>query len=156
MRNSFTFLIYGEGGHSAQMNRLLNNLNQDSTKLIHIVDSKNLVLGEKYYYCRPLRKKSNNTIFYTLISIIISLFLALKLFILYRPKSIISTGPAFCFLFFIIGKVTRSKLIFIETWSRFYTKSQTAKLIYPIADMFLYQNVELKKIYPKGIYSGRL
>lgn len=156
MRDNFTFLIYGEGGHSAQMNRLLLKLNQNENKLIHIVDSKSLVIGEKYYYCRPLRKKNNNSISYTLMSIFLSLFLALKLIFLYRPKTIISTGPAFCFLFFVLGKLTRSKTIFIETWSRFYSKSQTAKLVYPIADMFLYQNIELKKLYPKGIYSGRL
>ena len=53
-------------------------------------------------------------------------------------------------------KLFNSKIVFIESWSRFEKASFAGKFIYPIANLFLIQNKELSSVYPKSKYSGRL
>jgi len=47
-------------------------------------------------------------------------------------------------------------VIFIESWARVYSKSDSGKLVYPIADLFFVQWKEMEKVYPHAIYAGRL
>ncbi|MDD2698435.1 MAG: hypothetical protein PHF17_06500 [Arcobacteraceae bacterium] len=67
----------------------------------------------------------------------------------YDVKAVVSTGPGIVSLFF---KIFGKKIVFVETWSRFETKSMTGK----IADKFYIQNKSLQKHYPKAIYGGLL
>jgi UDP-N-acetylglucosamine:LPS N-acetylglucosamine transferase len=53
---------------------------------------------------------------------------------------------------FLFGK----KIIFLESWSRVYTKSLAGRLTYPFADLFFVQWKEELKNYPKATYAGRL
>lgn len=156
MKGDCIFYIYGEGGHKAQMDRFKSLITTEQTEVINIVDTKNMVLGSNYYYVPPLRKKFNNKKIYVLYSSFYNFCYAFYLIYKFKPKALISTGPALCIPFFLISKLIGSKTIFIETWSRFYSKSFTAKLAYPLVDRFYYQNIELATLYPKGHYAGRL
>ncbi len=71
-----------------------------------------------------------------------------------KPDVIISTGALISFPFCFIGKLMFKKIIFIESFARVRKKSLTGKLVYPIADLFLYQWEDLKQEYPKGKYVG--
>ncbi len=155
MKSKTVFLIYGEGGHQAQMRRLVKLIGQSDINFVHIVDS-DINTNDKIYKTFPIRKKKNNKIIFSLFSMLYNLIFAFYLFCKYRPKVVLSTGPAICFPFFVVSKLFRSKSVFLETWSRFYSKSFTAKIVYPIADHFYYQNINLSSFYPKGEYSGRL
>ena len=46
------------------------------------------------------------------------------------------------------------KIIYIETMANINRKTQTGRLIYPIADLFIVQWESMLKIYPKAIYGG--
>ncbi|MTI25930.1 polysaccharide biosynthesis protein, partial [Fulvivirga kasyanovii] len=74
----------------------------------------------------------------------------------HRFKYVISTGPGISIFFCILFKLMGKKIIHLETWSRFYSKSNTGRWMYHIADYFYIQNESLKTIYPKAIYVGRL
>jgi len=82
---------------------------------------------------------------------------AFILLIKYKPKIIFSLGAAPAFVFSFIGKYFfKTKIIFIDSFSRVNTPSMTAKLICRIADCFYIQWPTLKKYFPKAKYFGGL
>ena len=86
-------------------------------------------------------------------------FLCLKTVYLYfkiRPDAIVTTGTHTAGPMCIMGKIFRSKVIYIETYANRNTKTVTGKLIYPIADLFIVQWEEMLKLYPKAKYGGSI
>jgi len=53
-----------------------------------------------------------------------------------------------------IGKIFGSKIIFIETFANSKTKTLSGKIVYKIADTFIVQWEDMKKLYPKAICAG--
>jgi len=83
-----------------------------------------------------------------------SLFILLK----ERPNVIITTGAGLVVPICFMGKfLFRSKIIFIETFSRIDTPSLTGRLVFHISDLFIIQWKQLKKFYgDKAVYGGQL
>ena len=75
-------------------------------------------------------------------------------FIKIRPKYIVTTGTHTAGPICYLGKIFGSKIIYIETMANINRKTQTGKLIYPIADLFIVQWESMLKIYPKAVYGG--
>jgi UDP-N-acetylglucosamine:LPS N-acetylglucosamine transferase len=75
-----------------------------------------------------------------------------------RPKILFSTGSEIAIISFLLGKILlRAKLIFIETATRISKPSMTAKVVYPISDLFLVQwETLLKKFGNKAQFRGRV
>lgn len=162
MSSSKTVVIcYGKGGHKEQANRVVSKLNkleefnnQGKITLISISDdSIEPEWSEHHEVMAELRDKHtgklNNPIKY------LSILRSLKKN--YRPDVIINTGPGLsivCSLYFKFFCST--KVVHIETWSRFQTKSFTGRFMYIISDKFYVQNQELLSKYPNSKYSGRL
>ena len=75
-----------------------------------------------------------------------------------RPDILFSTGSEIAVLAFFLGKMFfRTKLIFLETVTRPKTPSFTARVVYPITDLFLVQwEALLEKFGPKAQYKGRV
>lgn len=74
----------------------------------------------------------------------------------YRPVAIISTGSNIAVPLFIIGRLKGSKLIFIETRAKVYSKSMTGHIVGKLAHIVFVQWPEMKRIYPKALYCGTL
>ena len=85
---------------------------------------------------------------------IFNIFKSFYLYIKIRPKIIITTGTHTAVPMCYIGKLFRSKIIFIETFANINTKTLSGRLVYPISDLFIIQWEELEELYPKAIYSG--
>lgn len=79
---------------------------------------------------------------------------SLVLFIKLRPDIVITTGThtavPMCYIAHIFGK----KVVFIETFANVTTKTMAGNLAYKVADLFIVQWEEMKKLYPKAIYFG--
>ena len=73
-----------------------------------------------------------------------------------RPKYIVTTGTHTAGPMCIIGKIFRSKIIYIETFANRNKKTATGRLIYPIADLFIVQWEDMLKVYPKAVYGGSI
>jgi beta-1,4-N-acetylglucosaminyltransferase len=73
-----------------------------------------------------------------------------------RPELIISSGAAVAVPFFYIGKLFGAKLIYIEVFDRLDKATVTGRLVYPIADKFIVEWEEMKKVYPKAINLGSI
>ena len=82
--------------------------------------------------------------------------LAIKVLLKERPNIIISTGAAPAVPFFWIGKVLGMKTIYIEVFDRIDKATISGKLCYPVADIFIVQWEEMKKVYKKAINLGSI
>jgi beta-1,4-N-acetylglucosaminyltransferase len=155
--------LYGVGGHRAQMIRLLDrikNENHEKHDFIAITEYGGIIneLFLKSYEISELRSKykSKLNFFRTLKSVFLHLKLSFIIILKYNVILVVSTGPGIAIVPSYMFKLFNSKIVFIESWSRFEKSSFAGKFIYPIANLFLIQNKELTSVYPKSKYSGRL
>lgn len=89
------------------------------------------------------------------LSFIKNFFQSFRILLKERPKIIISTGAGTAVPTCYIGKLFGSKVIFIETFCMITKSSLSAKLVYPIADLFLCQwEEQLKNFGQKAEYYG--
>jgi len=73
-----------------------------------------------------------------------------------KPDLIISSGAAVAVPFFYLGKLCGAKCIYIEVFDRIDHSTLSGRMIYPIADKFIVQWGEMKKIYPKAVNLGSI
>lgn len=151
-------VVFGEGGHSSQMHRLVSHLTFNNFKVISLVDkigiSKSFANHENV--TRPLRGKHGSNIFSMLINFCVNFYIVVKILFKNNISCLISTGPGICIIPSVFCRILGKNVIFIETWSRFKTKSFTGRFMYLIATHFYVQNKELLVLYPNAIYCGRL
>ena len=74
----------------------------------------------------------------------------------YRPQIIVSTGSNIAVPLFFVGKMHGSKLLFIETRAKVYSRSLTGILVRRIVDKIYVQWPEMLKLYPEADYYGTL
>lgn len=85
-----------------------------------------------------------------------SIYHTFKLLGKYDIKAIVSTGPGLVVVPALIFRSLNKKVIFLETWSRFTSKSLTGSLMSKISSVFYVQNKTLLNVYKNAVYSGRL
>ena len=92
------------------------------------------------------------------LSLFVNLFEFIYILIKERPRVLFSTGSEIAIIPFFLGKILlRTKLIFLETATRVLEPSLTAKVLYPISDIFLVQWETLLKTFgPKAQFRGRV
>lgn len=112
-------------------------------------DARSLLEGEKIYSCYFPTNRS-------LKALIINTKLAWKVLKKERPDIIISSGAAVAVPFFYVGKLFRSKNIYIEVFDRINKPTITGKIVYPVCDKFIVEWEEMKKVYPKSINLGSI
>ena len=107
-------------------------------------------LGEKTYFVKQINRHEKRFVLHFVELIVKSLRILLS----EKPDCVICTGALaavpMCYLARLFGK----KVIFIESFARVEGPSLSGKLCYPIANLFLIQWEDLKKIYPKAVYVG--
>ena len=112
-------------------------------------DANSLLENEKVYHCYfPTNRNIKNLIKNT--------FLAIKVLKKEKPDLIISSGAAVAVPFFYVGKLFKAKTIYLEVFDRIDASTLTGKLIYPVADKFIVQWEEMKKIYKKAENLGSI
>ena len=113
------------------------------------VDARSLLEGEKVYPCyyptnRSLKALVKNT------------KIAWDVLHKEKPDLIVSCGAAVAVPFFYIGKMMGAKVVYIEVFDRIDKQTMTGKMVYPIADKFVVQWDEQKKVYPKAVNLGSI
>lgn len=73
-----------------------------------------------------------------------------------RPQAVITTGTLVALPACLLAKLLGKKVIFIESFSRVYDCTRAGKVLYKIADLFLYQWENLGELYPRGVYGGSI
>ena len=72
----------------------------------------------------------------------------------YRPKLVVSAGAGHAVPFALVGRAFGAKVAFLETMAAADRPTLTGRLLYPVADLFMYQWPELDRFYPRGIHVG--
>lgn len=80
--------------------------------------------------------------------------LAWKLLRRDRPDAILSTGAGLAVPFFLIGKLLRIRLVYVESVTRIETISLSGKLVYRLADRFFVQWPQAAEQRPRAAYAG--
>ncbi len=112
-------------------------------------DARSLLEGERFY---PCYYPSNRSIK----ALLINTGKAIKILRKEKPDLIISSGAAVAVPFFWVGKLFGAKTIYMEVFDRVDHSTITGKLVYPVADRFIVQWEEMRKIYPKAINLGSI
>lgn len=153
-------IVLGSGGHTAQMIILSEMLGSrfDYAYLIGYDDklsSRKIRIPGKLYFVHRARRHEDNLLLTAakVLRLLIESFVA---FVRIRPNAVVSAGPGIAVPISIICKLFGKKVIFIEDWSRVYQKSSSGRIVYNFADLFFVQWPEMKKVYPKAVYAGRL
>lgn len=73
----------------------------------------------------------------------------------FDPDVILSTGAALAIPFFVIGRLHRKRLVYVESFTRVTRPSLSGRIVYPLADAFFMQ--WSKSLRPKrALYAGSL
>jgi UDP-N-acetylglucosamine:LPS N-acetylglucosamine transferase len=73
-----------------------------------------------------------------------------------RPDLLISTGAGPIVPFALVGRLMGIKSIFIEVSTQVVEPSLSGRIMYFLADRFLYQWRALRRYFPRGVYGGPL
>lgn len=157
MKKKKVMFIASTGGHLNELLQLKELFNYYDYHIVTEKTSSNLNLRKKYgkkidYVVYGTKDHKFTYIFKLLYNCFKELFIYLKV----RPKYIVSTGAHIAGPMCLIGKIFRSKVIFIETFANSSSKTITGKLVYKFADLFVVQWESMLKLYPNAKYYGSI
>ncbi len=112
-------------------------------------DARSILKDERMYPCHFPTNRSLKALF-------INTKIAYKILKTEKPNLIISSGAAVAVPFFYLGKLFGAKVVYIEVFDRINKPTTTGRMVYPIADLFIVEWEEMKKIYPKAINLGSI
>lgn len=149
--------IASTGGHLDELLQLKDMFKKYDYHLVTEKDKTTEKLKNKYkkkisYLKYGTRSEKVKYLFKFIYNCIFSFLLYIK----YRPKYIITTGTHTAVPMCYIGKIFRSKIIYIETFANINEKTLSGKMIYPIADLFIVQWEEMLELYPKAVLGGSI
>lgn len=91
-----------------------------------------------------------------ILRMLINFIIALYIFVRERPTHFISTGGIIGLPFVYLSKLTKTKIIFIETFARINDTTRTGRFMYKHADLFIVQWKSLLRHYPNAVYGGSI
>lgn len=145
--------ISSGGGHLTELLKLESLFNKYNYHIVTEKTKSTISLKQQYKVSYLIYGTKDHRFTYPF-KLLLNCFISLFLFIKYRPKYIITTGAHTAGPMCCIGKIFRSKIIYIETFANINRKTATGKLIYHFADKFIVQHKSMLKVYPKAEYWG--
>ena len=139
------------GGHFEQILMLKPLMEKyDSFLLTEKTNYDLSVRDQKLYFLHQVNRKE---VFFPLI-MMRNFFASLRIFLKEKPDVVISTGVLAMIPMCLLAKVFHKKLIFIESFAKVDSPTETGKLLYKYADQFYVQWESMLAVYPKAIYLG--
>lgn len=146
--------ISSTGGHLNELLQLEPLFNCYNSFIVTEKTKSNLSLKNKYKNVCYLVYGTKLHLFTYFFKFIYNVIKSFIIFLKIRPKVIITTGTHTAVPMCYIGKLFRSKIIYIETFANSNTKTVAGKIIHPIADTFIVQWESMLELYPDAIYGG--
>lgn len=106
--------------------------------------------NEKTYYMKQVNRREKDFI----LKMMINIFLSIKIFLKEKPDIVICTGVLAMIPICLISKIMGKKLVYIESFAKVTSPTETGKLLYKFADQFYVQWKSMIKVYPNAIYLG--
>ncbi|MCR5178191.1 MAG: UDP-N-acetylglucosamine--LPS N-acetylglucosamine transferase [Lachnospiraceae bacterium] len=144
-------LVGSSGGHLAQLYMLKPFWSKHERFWVTFEkeDARSLLKGERMIPCYYPANRSIKGLF-------INIRLAGKVLKKERPDLIISSGAASSVPFFFLGRLMGIKTVYIEVFDRIDRPTLSGRLVYLVADRFIVQWEDMKKIYPKAVNLGSI
>lgn len=146
-------LIASGGGHLEQIQQLGIIIEKYECFFVVTKSKATALMKEKKYLVSDLDRHSKIS---KIVSIFIMFLQQIQIFLKERPDVVITTGAAVAIPMCILCKMSKKKVIYIESYARINSVNKSGKIIYKIADLFIVQWEELLKYYPKAIYGGSI
>lgn len=152
--------VLGEGGHSAELLRLVPEL-EAAADLVFIASEADQMadtwVPDAAQIVRVRRPRGKDTGALaagrdTLVSFAQAAWAVRRL----RPSVVITSGPAIGFVVSLAGWLSGARVIFVETISRVTGLSLTGRLMRPIADRYFVQWPGAQAAAKGSVYAGRL
>lgn len=139
------------GGHYEQLMMLIPLMEKyDSFVVTEQTDYDAKLKGEKTYYMRQVNRREKTFIF----RMTQNMWRSLKVYMKEKPDVVICTGVLATIPICLISKLMKKKLIYIESFAKVTSPTETGKLLYKFADQFYVQWKPMLKVYPKAFYLG--
>lgn len=139
------------GGHYEQLMMLKPLMEKyDSFVVTEQTDYNVKAKGEKTYYMKQVNRREKTFAWHMVQNVCLSV----KVYIKEKPDIVICTGVLAMIPICLIAKFMGKKLVFIESFAKVTTPTETGKLLYKFADQFYVQWETMLKVYPKAIYLG--
>lgn len=139
------------GGHFEQISMLKPMMEKyDSCVVTEATDYKAVIKNQKMYYMHQVNRKEKLMPLW----MIVNAFRSLKLMIVEKPDAVITTGVLAMIPLCLLAKLFHKKLIYIESFAKVSSPTETGKLMYKYADRFYVQWESMKQFYPNAIYLG--
>lgn len=140
------------GGHFEQLMMLKPMMEKYDSFIITEKTKYSVSKNNKYKtYC--MRQVNRKELTFP-INMIINFFKALYIFIKEKPDYMITTGVLAMIPMALIVKLFGKKLIYIESFAKISSPTQTGKFLYKKADRFYVQWEKMLEFYPNAIYKG--
>ena len=139
------------GGHYEQLMMLQPLMDKyDSFVVTEETKYKSKAKGEKTYYLHQVNRREKSFPVW----MIVNSFKSLNILNKEKPDIIICTGVLAMIPLCLLMKQRHKKLIYIESFAKVTSPTETGKFLYKYADQFYVQWPQMKKIYPNAIYLG--
>jgi len=138
------------GGHFEQLMALKPLMNKYNSFVVTERTKYSNDIGIRGYSVMQVNRKSFSFPFIFFLNTLKSVAILVK----EKPDAIVCTGVLATIPICILGKIMGSKIIYIESYAKVSSPTQTGKLIYKFADRFYVQWKSMLKIYPKARYVG--
>lgn len=139
------------GGHYEQLMMLKPLMEKhDSFVITEKTDYNAKAEGEKTYYMQQVNRREKSFIW----KMIVNVWRSIDIYRKEKPDVVICTGVLAMIPICLIAKLMGKKLIYIESFAKVTSPTETGKLLYGFADRFYVQWESMLQIYPKAIYLG--
>ena len=139
------------GGHFEQISMLKPLMEKyDSFVVTEETAYKAVIKGQKMYYMHQVNRREKLMPLW----MIVNTMKSIRIMISEKPDVVITTGVLAMIPLCLLAKLFHKKLIYIESFAKVSSPTQTGKLLYKYADQFYVQWESMKKFYPNAIYLG--
>jgi UDP-N-acetylglucosamine:LPS N-acetylglucosamine transferase len=139
------------GGHFEQLLMLRPLMEKyDSFILTEKTDYAVLKDTDKAYYLSQVNRKEKTWLF----AMLGNAFRSLGIFLKERPDAVICTGVLAMVPMCLLCKLFGKKVIYLESFAKVTSPTETGKLLYKFADRFYVQWESMLEVFPDAIFLG--
>ena len=106
--------------------------------------------GDRVYYLSQVNRKEKTW----LLAMLKNAFQSLGIFIKERPDVVVCTGVLAMIPMCLLCKLFGGKLIYLESFAKVTSATETGKLLYKFADRFYVQWESMLEVYPDAVFLG--
>jgi len=138
------------GGHFEQLMMLAPLMDRFDSFVLTERTGYGVKTSQKTYYLSQVNRREKTWLFSMAGNALKSLWIFLK----ERPNVVICTGVLAVLPMCLLCKLFGGKLIYLESFAKVTTPTESGKWMYPLADRFYVQWESMLDVYPDGVFLG--